>query len=78
MGRSSKGHARKMVAPVVVTVLVVLYYVVYFALIARYVGGVLGVVLGVVPLGLAAAMVYVCVERIGEIRKGEEDDLGQY
>ncbi len=31
-----------------------------------------------VPLGLMGVSVYVLVERIQEIRSGEEDDLGKY
>ena len=40
--------------------------------------GVWKFLLGVIPLALAAAMIYVCIERIKEIRSGEEDDLGKY
>ena len=71
-------HAKKMIAPIVITVLLVGYYIVYFGLLVHMLGGALRWVLGLVPLGLAAASVGVCVQRIKEIRSGEEDDLGKY
>ena len=72
------GHGKKMIAPIVITVLLVGYYIVYFGLLVHMLGGALRWVLGLVPLGLAAASVGVCVQRIKEIRSGEEDDLGKY
>ncbi len=71
-------HKRKMVAPIVVTVLTVAYYVVYFGLLLSLLSGVWKWLLGVIPLVLSAWMIYVCVDRILEIKKGEEDDLSQY
>ena len=71
-------HKKKMVAPVVVTVLMVLYYAVYFGFLITLVSGVWKILLGVIPLAFSAVMVKVCIERINEIKKGEEDDLSQY
>jgi len=71
-------HGKKMIAPIVVSVIVVLYYVLYFGLLISLLSGIWKIVLGVIPLALSLVMVKVCVERIDEIRKGEEDDLGQY
>jgi hypothetical protein len=34
--------------------------------------------LGIIPLLLSVLMVKVCIERIKEIKKGEEDDLSKY
>lgn len=73
-----KPHGKKMIAPVVVTVLMVLYYVVYFGVWIALLDGVWKWLLGGIPLVLSAVMIGVCAERIREIRKGEEDDLGQY
>jgi len=73
-----KSHKRKMIAPIVVSVLMILYYVVYFALLVWLVDGIWKLLLGVIPLALAAVTVKVCIERIQEIQKGEEDDLSQY
>ena len=35
-------------------------------------------ILGLLPLAFSAVMIKVCIERIREIKKGEEDDLSQY
>ena len=69
---------RKMVAPIVVTVIMVLYYVVYFGFLIALLDGVWKYALGLVPLAFSAVMVKVCIERIKEIKKGEEDDISQY
>jgi len=71
-------HGKKMIAPIVVTVLMVLYYIVYFGLLISVVEGIWKYVLGILPLAFAAVAVKVCIERIQEIKKGEEDDLSQY
>lgn len=73
-----RSHKRKMIAPIIITVLVVLYLAVYFGFLAAMLTGLWKYILGIVPAALAAVMIGVCIERIREIRKGEEDDLGQY
>ena len=73
-----RSHKRKMIAPIVITVLFVLYLAVYFGFLAALLTGLWKYILGIVPAVLAAVMIGVCIERIHEIRKGEEDDLGQY
>ena len=69
---------KKMIAPVVVTVIMVLYYVLYFGFLISLVEGIWKYVLGLFPLGFSAVMIAVCIERIIEIRKGEEDDISKY
>ncbi|MBE6922423.1 MAG: hypothetical protein E7465_04490 [Ruminococcaceae bacterium] len=73
-----KTDKRKFIAPIVVTVLMVAYYVVYFGFLIVLLPGVWKYVLGLLPLALSGVMVKVCIERIQEIKKGEEDDLSQY
>jgi len=73
-----KSHKKKMVAPIIVTVIMVLYYVVYFGFLMALLPGIWKYVLGIVPLILTAVTVMVCIERIKEIKKGEEDDLSKY
>ena len=73
-----KSHRKKMIAPIIITILIVVYYVVYFGLLIALIDGVGKYVLGIVPLLFAAIMVKVCIERIKEIREGEEDDLSKY
>ena len=71
-------HKKKMIAPIVVSVVMVLYYAFYFGLIVAVIDGIWKLLLGIVPLALAAVMIAACIERIKEIRKGEEDDLSKY
>jgi len=56
----------------------VLYYVVYFGILIALLDGIWKWLLGIIPLVLSAVMLKVCIERINEIKKGEEDDLSKY
>ena len=67
-----------MIAPIVVSIIIILYYVVYFGLLITLLDGVWKYALGIIPLALSAVMVKVCIERINEIKKGEEDDISKY
>ncbi len=73
-----QSHKKKMIAPIVITVVMVLYYVVYFGLLISLLDGFWRIALGVIPFALSAVSVKVCIERINEIKKGEEDDISQY
>ena len=76
---TAKRHRRKMVAPIVVTVLVFLYFILYFGvLISLLHSTLLKLLLGICPVLLGAAMIGVCVQRLREIKGGEEDVLSQY
>ena len=75
---NSEEHSKKMVAPIVVTVLMIIYYVVYFGFLITVVDGIFKILLGIIPLAFAGVMIYVCIERIREIKGGEEDDLSKY
>ncbi len=77
-GDRMRSHGRKMIAPIVVSLVVVLYYIVYFAFLISFLDLVWGLILGIIPLVLAILMIWVCVDRINEIKKGEEDDLSKY
>ena len=69
---------KKLLAPIIVTLIMVLYYVAYFGLLIWALEGVWKYILGIIPIALSAVMIAVCVERIKEIQKGEEDDLSKY
>ena len=71
-------HIKKMIAPIVVSLIFIAYFVFYFAILVTELTGIVRILFGVVPLLLIGVMIYVCAERIKEIRKGEEDDLSQY
>ena len=71
-------HKNKMTAPIVVSVILIFYYIAYFGFIIRLLNGVFRFVLGVIPLIFAVLTIKVCIERIKEIKKGEEDDISKY
>ena len=71
-------HKKKMVAPIVVTAITILYYVAYFGFLIAVLDGFWKYLLGIIPLAFTALAVYVCIERIKEIKKGEEDDISKY
>ncbi len=67
-----------MVAPIVITVILILYYIAYFGFLISLLDGILKYALGIIPLAFSGIMIYVCIERIREIKKGEEDDISKY
>ena len=71
-------HGRKMLAPIIVTVIMVLYYGVYFGFLISLLDSAWKYVLGIFPAAFSGVTIAVCIQRIREIRKGEEDDLSQY
>ena len=71
-------HKQKMKAPIVITVIIILYYVIYFGVMIALVDGALKYLLGIIPLIVTLLLIKVCVERINEIKKGEEDDIRKY
>ena len=73
-----KEHKKKLIAPILVTIIMILYYVVYFGFLIALIDGVWKWLLGIIPLAISAVMLKVCIERIKEIKKGEEDDLSKY
>ena len=73
-----KNHKKKMIAPIVVTVIMIIYYAIYFGFLISLLEGVWKYALGILPIAFIALMIKVCIERINEIKKGENDDLGKY
>ena len=71
-------HRKKMVAPIVVSLLMILYYVIYFGFLISLLEGIFKYALGILPIIFSIVMVKVCIERINEIKGGEEDDLSKY
>ena len=71
-------NKKKMVAPILVTVLMIAYYIIYFGFLITLVNGIWKYALGIIPLVFSIVMIKVCIERIKEIKKGEENDLSQY
>ena len=73
-----KEHKTKIIAPIVVSVVMVLYYVFYFGFLMSLLEGVWRFALGILPFAFSLITVKVCIDRIKEIKKGEEDDISKY
>lgn len=73
-----KNKTKKYIAPIVVTVLLLLYYVILVAVIASLATLFWKIFAIVVTLAISVTMVCVCVDRIRDIKGGEEDDISQY
>lgn len=73
-----KKQNKKLIAPIVISVLFVIYFIVYFGFLITFFDGFWKYALGIIPITLSILMIAVCVERIKEIRSGEEDDLSKY
>ena len=71
-------HKKKIIAPIIITTILILYYITYFGFLISLLNGIWKYVLGIIPLVLSGIMIYVCIERINEIQKGEEDDISKY
>ena len=69
---------KRMTAPIVITIIMILYYVIYFGFLITLLEGIWKYVLGIIPIIFSVVMVKVCIERINEIKKGEEDDISKY
>ena len=70
---------KKIIAPLIVTALFIIYFFVYVAVLIFVIPSLVAkIVLGIIPLAFASVMIYVCVQRIKEIRSGVEDDLSKY
>ena len=68
-----------MIAPVIITVLLVLYFVGFFVVVLMMHPPLAACIIGaVIPIALAGVSLGVCIQRIKEIRSGEEDDLSKY
>ena len=71
-------HKKKIIAPIIITAILILYYITYFGFLISLLNGIWKYVLGIIPLVFSGIMIFVCIERINEIKKGEEDDISKY
>jgi hypothetical protein len=70
---------KKIIAPVIITILLLVYYAAYlwgwsYIMVPTWLKGI-GLI---IPICLMGVSIYVLLERIKEIRSGEEDDIGKY
>lgn len=72
-------HIIKLLAPIVVTVLLIVYFVFFMLMwVSDPLPAAVKVIGIIVPLALIGVSIFVLVERIKEIRSGDEDDLSKY
>ncbi len=75
----ANSHRKKMIAPIVITAVVLIYYIVFFSFLLSVLPDTASrLLLGIIPVLSGAVLIGVCMQRIKEIKGGEEDDLGQY
>ncbi len=76
----NKNHYKKLIAPIVIVAVMVLYYLAIAVGIIAFgpMSPMLKLIGLVFPILLIGLSVFVLVERIKEIRSGEEDDLSKY
>ncbi len=73
-------NLKKMLAPILITIFIITYYIFYFCVLCTILKENLIVLIlfGIIPIALSVGMLYVCIQRIKEIRSGEEDDISKY
>lgn len=70
---------KKMIAPIIITGLLGIYLIIYAVILVSTMPEIwMRLLAGFIPLVLFGASIYVLIERIKEIRSGEEDDLSEY
>ena len=71
-----KEHRNKMIAPIIIAAVLIVYYVAIAAvfMLIPDLTVIMKLLMVIIPLALAG----VAVERVQEIRSGEEDDLSKY
>ncbi len=72
------GRWKSCIAPIVITIIITLYLVLYFGMLVIILPEICKYALLIIPLGIVGILLYVCIERIKEIRGGEEDNLSKY
>lgn len=83
-GRPQRRHSyefphKKMIAPIIICCIIVLYYAGFICLcIWLPMPMPVKLILGLIPLLFIGMCLFVLIERIKEIRSGEEDDLSKY
>ena len=75
-----KEHCSKMIAPIIIAIILIVYYVAIAAafVLIPDIAVIVKILMIIIPLALAGVAFAVTVERVNEIRSGEEDDLSQY
>ena len=74
-----KKYLNKIIAPIIISLLMIVYVAFYFTFLIYTIPFLyLKILFGIIPIALIGAMVYTLIQRIKEIKGGEEDDLSKY
>ena len=72
-------HFKKIISPVIITICLIGYYIIYGTVIAKLnVPNIIKIAALIFSIIITIVTIMVLVERIKEIQRGEEDDLGKY
>jgi membrane protein YdbS with pleckstrin-like domain len=72
-------HSKKMVAPIIIVFFIIAYYsLVGVAFFFLKIPNTIRIGVLIISLVISIVMIFVLIERIKEIKKGEEDDLSKY
>ncbi|NLY85651.1 MAG: hypothetical protein GX077_04795 [Tissierellia bacterium] len=70
---------KKILPPIIITIILIMYFLLFISgAITIYEPMWLRVTGVIIPLALIGVSIFVLIERITEIRSGEEDDLSKY
>ncbi len=71
---------KSIVSSILIASIMVLYFVIYFTILIHEIKPSLlfSILSAIIPLAISGTMIYVTIERIREIKKGETDDLSKY
>ena len=74
-----KEHTKKTIAPVIIVLLISVYYLgVGFLVIKLSLPSIFKALIVLISIVITLLFIFTLVERIKEIKKGEEDDLSKY
>ena len=73
-------NLKKILPPILITLFIITYYIFYFCVLCAVLREniIVLILFGIIPVTLSVGMLYVCIQRIKEIRSGEEDDISKY
>ena len=70
---------KKIIAPLVITIITIAYFLFYaYMCFVLLVPVFVKIVCGVIAVALICCIIFVFIERVNEIKGGEEDDLSKY
>lgn len=74
-----KRHAQKIIAPVIIAAGIIMYYIAgAIILITLNVSDIIKTIALICSIAMTVVIIAVLIERIKEIKKGEEDDISKY